>query len=177
MKFRFTSTPAAYLLLLPGFFYLSGCSTGRNTTVETPVDAAVPVQRVLPRNSAPLGSLPRQTVYKTNGYWNNNVAVTLDSDGKLSYFPGPGDVGPQSAPLPVAEGWLMDRQGGISMSTAFLKWTFSEYAALPSVPSVDEIMDAIIPEAKVTAVEVLPISVQEARTDTSAVNNLIRRLN
>lgn len=41
-------------------------------------------------------------------------------------------------------------------------------------PSIAEIMSHIIPEARVTAIRVLPLTATEALADTARVNTMIR---
>lgn len=165
---------------------LSSChanktGSGEGVVSSSPAATMQPVQAVKPRGSVPPSAvapayLPNQIIYRTNGDWNDNVAVKIDKDGKIIYYPDPADVTTASAPLVVADGWLMDRQGGISSQTAFLRWTYSEYHALKAAPSPAEIMSAIIPEAKVIDIHILPIKITEARADTAQVNKLIHEM-
>ncbi len=119
--------------------------------------------------------MPRAVIYKTNGNWNDRVTVKLNQDrSALEYFPGPYDVSADTEPMVLADGWLLDRQGGISETTGFLKWTMTAYHEFKNVPSVSQIMDAVIPDARVTEVIVLPMTSMAAQSDTAAVNGLIR---
>lgn len=90
-------------------------------------------------------------VYKTNGNWNEYVPVTLNPERTaVVSYPAPSDlVG--ATPVKLRDGFLLDRRG-ISTNTAFTRWTYAEYAALPEPPSTKEILANIIPEAKVTAI-------------------------
>lgn len=111
----------------------------------------------------PSAFIPRAVIYKTNGDYSRHVAVVVTPDGKdLVTFPDPSDVGPQSEPLAVADGWLLERRGGIGPNTRFLTYTYDEYHALPSVPSVQTLLSAIIPEARVTAAYRLPVAMRAA---------------
>lgn len=124
------------------------------------------------RGGRPNYALPRTVIYKTNGNYDDNVAIRLNPDGSLLTFPGPGDVGEQSVPLRLADGWLLDRRGAVGSGTVFLKYTYREYHALAEPPSTAALKTAIIPGAHVTEAYALPRSVQ--RTDTAAINALIR---
>lgn len=164
---------------------LCSCHVNKEARGETvdgaaPVAAAQPVPAVKPRGTVPPSAampayLPNQIIYRTNGDWNDHVAIKIDGD-KLIYYPDPVDVSAASAPLIMVDGWLMDRQGGISLQTAFLRWTYAEYHALKAAPSPNEIKAAIIPEAKVIEMRVLPIKITEARADTALVNKLIHEM-
>ena len=130
-----------------------------------------PAVRSMVRDSSPANHMPRAVVYKTNGDYNDHVAVNLDADGKtLVSYPAVSDVSASSSALPVARGWLLDRRGGTGLNTAFLTWTYAEYAAMKSTPSQAEIMAHSIPGAEVTEVRRLSMSASQARQDTSAVN-------
>lgn len=164
----------ATIVILAMAAMASGCSSAHKSTRSDAIAIDEKNDFVAnPTSAPPHAMIPRQTIYRTNGDWNDHVAVRLNPDGSLAYFPGPGDITAESAPIPVADGWLMDRQGGISTNSAFLKWTYAEYGQLKALPSVAQIKAAIIPYAKVTAVETLPISTSEARQDTALVNRLI----
>lgn len=146
----------------------AGCRSARQPEPENTLNESVRPE-VAPRASF----IPRQIIYKTNGDWNNHVAVRLGPDSSLLYYPAPGDISEESAPLVMADGWLMDRQGGISASTAFLKWTYGEYHALDEAPSPRQILESVIPGAKVTEIVTLPMNINEARNDTARVNDFI----
>lgn len=119
-------------------------------------------------------ALPKAVIYKTNKPLNNHVAVVLGPDRqRLITFPAPSDVSTFSEPLPLAQGWLLDRRGTIGPGTAFLTYTYVDYAALPQAPAPNEIMAAIMPDAFVTQAVRLDITPWQAANDTAAVNRLI----
>ncbi|MDE6346550.1 MAG: hypothetical protein K2L55_07775 [Muribaculaceae bacterium] len=129
------------------------------------------------RDGAPPAFLPRAVIYRTNGDYDDRVTVTLDASGtSLLSYPAPTDVTAASAPLVVADNWLLDRRGGISMNTAFLDWTYAQYASMKRTPTPAEIMSHIIPDARVIAVKTLPLTATEAATDTARVNAIITHL-
>ena len=126
-----------------------GCKSTKQTSEEPSVQA-----------------LPKAVIYKTNGNYNNNVTVTLSADGKsLVSYPASSDVSDASAALPLGNGWLFDRRGGIGKSTAFLKYTYAEYSKMKRTPSQQQILAAVIPGAKVTEVKELPILQSQAMKD------------
>lgn len=150
----------------------SACSSHRNNNVSAVTDKTESLPQISPGN---VRQMPHAVIYKTNGDWNDKVAVGLSKDhATLTYFPDPYDVSVETEPLVLVDGWLLDRQGNISENTAFLKWTMSEYHTFERVPSVEQIMASIIPGAKVTDIHMLPMTSMAAQSDTAAVNNMIR---
>lgn len=122
----------------------------------------------------PVAALPRAVVYKTNVNVDDHVAVSLSGDGKsLLTYPAVTDVGSYSTPIHLSGGWLLDRRGTIGYNTAFLKYTYDDYAALKQTPSVADLLKAVIPGARVINVRHLDISMSEALADTAAVNRLL----
>lgn len=120
--------------------------------------------------STPVSALPKAVIYKMNGDYASLVPVTLDpSRTGLASYPAPTDITESSAPLAIGNGWYLDRRGGIGPLTAFLKYTYNEYMALPSVPSRAQLMADIVEGAKVTQVRALPITVNAALADTAAL--------
>ena len=125
-----------------------------------------------PETSVPAGAssassyMPRAAVYRTNGPWNQNVMITLnpERDAVVSY-PAPSDVSVNSSPVALNDGWLLDRRGGVSLNSAFIRLTYAEYAALSAAPSPDSLLRMVIPDARVTEVKRLPITAQEAIAD------------
>ncbi|MDE7377105.1 MAG: hypothetical protein K2N16_09690 [Muribaculaceae bacterium] len=119
----------------------------------------------------PVAAMPKAVIYKTNGDYANHVPVTLNDDRTaiLSY-PGPKDVSADlSTPLPLANGWMLDRRGGISVNTAFLKYTYAQYAAIKGVPTAEALMKEILPDARVTEVKVLPMTLSQALKDPQSL--------
>lgn len=120
------------------------------------------------------GVMPKAHIYKTNGNYNDNVSVTMNADGsQLISYPAPSDISNASAPLPLADGYLLDRRG-ISPTTAFTSYTYSRYSALSTAPDASQLIKSIIPGAKVTEIVELPMTTSQAASDTARCNNLIR---
>lgn len=164
--------------ILPAVVLLSaGCRSNR---VSEPVNDTYPevpqvekIDRTV-RSQGPVTMLPRAVIYRTDGDYNDRVAVNLDaSRSSLVSYPAPTDVSAASAPVVMKDGWLLDRRGGVGLNTAFLNWTYAEYSALESAPTPAEIMAHVIPGARVTAVRQLPMTASEALADTAAINACI----
>lgn len=118
---------------------------------------------------------PKAVAYRMSGDYADNVPVTLAPDGAIISYPAPTDLTDRSAPLPLADGWWLDRRG-ISANSVFSRYTYSEYRALPAAPTPAELKASLIPGARVTATLQLPMTVAEATADTAAANAAISRL-
>ena len=165
---------------------LAGCKSAQKATTavidEQPQIVERPSVRPNPREpviiSPEQAVMPPAIVYKTNGNYDNNVVASYDhATGRFISYPDPRDVSAASAPVRLADGWLLDRQGMIGNNSVFLKWTYEEYHNLPQVPAVDQLREAIIPDARVTAhipVEGIPASA--ASNDTAFINRYIQSL-
>ena len=140
---------------------LSADSTSAVNEGETPILAELMKDPGHMMNSKPVNFLPKATAFKMSGNYADNVAVTFDTSGRLIYFPAPSDISLQSRPLPLGNGWYLNRQG-ISQNSVFTKWTFKEYSSLQKVPTIEEIKNAVIPEAKITEFVTLPVTASEA---------------
>lgn len=110
---------------------------------------------------------PKASIFRMNGDYADKVAVTLNKEGNLQYYPAPTDISEDSAPYSLGDGWYLNRQG-LATNSVFTKWTFDEYRALPKTPSPEEIKAAIIPGSGVTEMQQLPVSISEALSDPAA---------
>lgn len=126
------------------------------------------------KNGANVKALPLAVIYRTRTDYRNLVPVTLSADGKtIVSYPAPTDVSSTtSTPLALHDGYLLDRRG-ISLHTAFLDYTYDEYAALPAVPPVDTLLAHVIDRQPLTSLVRLPLHVHEASENLDAVNALI----
>ena len=133
----------------------------------------VPADRVHIIGGTPANAIPKGVAFKMSGDYADNLPLNLSPDGTLASYPAPSDITAESAPLPLAGGWWLDRRG-VNASTVFSSYTLSEYASLPEAPSPEKLLASIIPGARVTAVERLPMSPVQAAADTAAVNAYLR---
>lgn len=140
-------------MILPVTLMIGACSS-KNKIVN---DAASGQQSVASVGLTGARSLPKATAFKMNGNYSKQVGVTLDNNGRLTYFPAPGDITPNSVPLDLGNGWWLNRQG-IGEGSVFTRWTFEEYSKLKNVPTQEEILKSIIPGSKVESFTVLPYS-------------------
>ncbi len=124
--------------------------------------------------SSSVAALPSAIVYRTSGNYNNHVPVTLNSDGTaiLSY-PDPRDVAsPNVTPIELENGYLLDRRG-VNLNTAYLDYTYEEYAALGNTPSTKELMEHILAKNAITEMYRLPIKASEAIANPDICNKFI----
>lgn len=133
--------------------------------------AAMAPERIAGNTAA---MVARATVYRTSVPVDSFVAISLnDARTAVQSFPAPSDVSAASVPLQLPDGWLLDRRG-IGPNTAFIRMTYTQYAALPTAPSTAELMRLIIPDARVTELMRLSMTPQQAAADTAAVVAEIR---
>lgn len=153
---------------------MTACKTNRNAVAANDVNDVVAAPAPVALGTG-VRRMPRAILYRTNVNVKANVAVTLNpATNTLTYYPDPYDVAESTEPLVMADGWLLDRQGAISPDTRFLKWTMAEYHTFAKVPTVDNIMAAVIPDAHVTAIVRLDMTPMAAQSDTAIVNKQIR---
>lgn len=134
----------------------AGC-TGSRDTAAVPMTTPSPVPGLQPAEfSQPVGMVLKARIYKTNGDYTDNVPVTVGADGKIVSYPAPGDVA-GAEPVKLDDGYLLDRRG-ISRDTRFTRYTYSQYAALSQAPTMAELLESIIPDARVTEIVEMPFA-------------------
>lgn len=165
------------LLTAFGIIAFVTISCSRPTTAHKTTSSDDALQIVQAPEQPMLGgkrAMPFAYIYKTNGNYNANVAVTYDaSTGTFTGYPDPADVSIDSEPLRLVDGWLLDRRGGVGPNTVFLRWTYDQYHRLTKVPTVKELKEAILPGARITEIHRLNMTTFDAQRDTAAVNRLI----
>ncbi|MCH5229914.1 MAG: hypothetical protein J1F12_07990 [Muribaculaceae bacterium] len=120
--------------------------------------------------------IPNATAFRMSGNYSKNVGITVDKEGTLIYFPAPTDITADSEPIELIDGWWLNCQG-IGPNSVFIKYTFSEYAALPEVPSPEQLKMDIIPQARVTDFIELPMKITEALENPEAVKDYLKTNN
>lgn len=166
-----TLTAACISLLLSCTF--GSCSSHKNSDKSATIPSAQPVSNPYIMPTRPTAMIPKARIYKTNGDYALNVPITLnESRDVIISFPAPSDITPESTPVALDNGFMLDRRG-INANTAFLSISYSDYARLKSAPSIEELRKLIIPEARVTALYILPFDLQTAMNDMPQINNWI----
>lgn len=148
---------------------LAGCSAHQKTDAASGASGADALQTnvaVRPETGS-VAMMPKATAFRMSGDYADRVAVTLDADGNLLYYPAVTDITAASAPVEIGDGWWLNRQG-IGPNSVFTKWTFAEYRALGKTPSQAEIKAAVIPGALVEAFRQLPLTMSQAANESPA---------
>ncbi|MDE6716781.1 MAG: hypothetical protein K2J70_01185 [Muribaculaceae bacterium] len=138
---------------------LVGCA--KKNSAPTTDEQQIVKQSVILTGSRPASAILKASAFKMSGDYSDKVAITLNDDGTLAYFPAPSDISANSRPLDLGEGWWLNRQG-LSSRSVFTRYTFEEYASLPAVPSPEELKAAVIPGARVTDFRKLDMPAYEA---------------
>jgi hypothetical protein len=93
------------------------------------------------------------TIYKTKKNYSYNVPVTLSADKtKIVSYPSPADVfynGQLAYPTKLVKGYLLDNRG-VSLNTAFTKYTYKEYSKLKEAPDLKTLYNSIIDKNPIT---------------------------
>ncbi len=144
-----------------------GCTSSREASQESKKEQ-------IEVKSPGVAARPHAIVYRTNGDYANHVPVTLSDDGTtLLSYPDPTDVASGNVtPIALENGYLLDRRG-INSNTAYLDYTYEEYAALESAPSVKELMEHIIAKNAITEIYRLPLHASEAIANPSLCNDFV----
>jgi hypothetical protein len=89
-------------------------------------------------------------VYKSREDFSAYVPVRLSEDGsRIVSFPAPQDLKSGEhflRPIRLKQGYWLDQQG-VGLTTAFLRLTYEEYAALKSPPAPQQLIDQILVKA------------------------------
>lgn len=146
-------------LTLLSLLFLGACST-KKQGVASDTTPTIEVRQSI-KGGQDVMAMPRATVFKMNGDYADKVAVTLNPDGTLAYYPAPTDITKNSSPYPLGDGWYLNRQG-IGQNSVFTSYTFDDYRKLKQAPSHEEIIASIIPGSGVTDFRELPILASDA---------------
>lgn len=156
---------------------MGSCSNKSYVYTESrqPVDAETVVKKLpLPvTGGVRVNVTPNATAFRMNGDYSKNVGVTLSPSGELIYFPAPTDITAYSEPISLGDGWWLNCQG-IGPNSVFTKFTFAEYAALPEVPSPQQIKKDLLPGAKVTQFIELPMKLNDAVDHLDVVKEYLK---
>ena len=86
-------------------------------------------------------------IYKTTADYYNRVPVTMnEAKDRIVSYPAPSDLyyhGELALPGKLNKGYLLDRRG-MNANSVFTSYTYSEYAALETAPSKEELLESII---------------------------------
>ena len=92
-------------------------------------------------------------VYKTKKDYRHLVPVTLSDDKQsIVAYPAPSDLtidGKLAEPTKLKRNYFLDNRG-IGANTAFINMTYSEYAALKEVPTLEDMYAMIVDKDPIT---------------------------
>lgn len=165
MKTIKTLTAATTLALLFG-----ACGAKKEAAPTTEPVPEFPAKKTMVWNEPEAPQVEarlKATVFRMSGDYADNVAISLNDDGTLAYYPAPTDLSERSKPMAIGDGWYLNRQG-LGPNSVFTKYTFEEYMALPAPPTRQQLIEAVIPGARVTSFRQLPIPASEALADPNA---------
>ena len=144
-------------LLVSGVLALSACHTSKNVTVNNnnmmdEQGVEEPIQS--PANHVIIGTAsPAVFIYKMKADYSNLVPVIMnDEKTTIVSYPAPTDVyyaGELAKPSQLADGYWLDNRG-INANVAFTSYTYEEYSALKTTPSLSELMNHIIDKDPLT---------------------------
>lgn len=118
-------------------------------------------------------ALPYAMVYRTRADYSNNVPVTLSADGeRILSYPDPRDLTSRAIPLALHKGYLLDRRG-ISVNTAFLDYTYEEYARLQRAPSAEELLAHIVARNAIVELYRLPVTLSAALANPALCSEFV----
>jgi len=125
----------------------TGCKSSKNTVVKeeitTSSENVTQQPQVEPVQSRSVYALPNVIIYKTKGDYYKNVPVGLNEEKTaIISYPGITDLKDQE-PVALKHGFLLDKRG-VNVNSAFLKYTYGEYMNFETIPSIDELFDAIL---------------------------------
>lgn len=144
---------------------LASCGTKKETPVEPEVQIVKAPERPL-IGGKPM-ALPKAVIYKMNGNYADNVTIQVDAQGNIVSYPAPQDV-KDMEPVALSDGWFLTRRG-VNQQTVFTRFTYADYAAMKTAPTLAELKAAIIPDAKISELKTLPILQSEALEDPSKI--------
>lgn len=174
-----SKTMKTYLFIFSLMLLAVSCTSHRYSyspqgQTKSPQKESAPEAIPIPPVKYPVTAMiPKATAFRMSGDYADNVAITLDADGVITYFPAPSDITADSKPLSLGDGWWLNNQG-IGPNSVFTTYTFADYAALPEVPSIEQLKNAIIPGAVVTQFIELPCSINEANRNLNELKSFLK---
>ncbi|MCM1070978.1 MAG: hypothetical protein NC210_08180 [[Clostridium] fimetarium] len=149
----------------------SEAALGAGTDAPTLAVESRPMSAPNERGSAP-ALIPKAVAYRMSGPYAANVPVTVNAAGEIVSYPAPSDLAPDSEPIDLGGGWWLDRRG-VSDNSVFTRYTYAEYRALKTAPTIAELREAIIPGARVSDTFRLPMTTSEAVADPDAAKAVL----
>lgn len=99
------------------------------------------------------GDVMKTHIYKINGNYSDFVTVHV-KDGEVCAFPGVNNA-LEHKTIKLSDGFYT-RGWSCTELARFTRWTYEEYAKLPTQPTPEEILNNLIPDAYITEVYEMP---------------------
>ncbi|MEA1877394.1 MAG: hypothetical protein U9N86_11065 [Bacteroidota bacterium] len=119
---------------------------------------------------------PKAIVYKTKADYYDKVPIFLSEDKKtITGFPHPKDlmqVGQLALPTKLIKGYLLDNRG-VNANTAFLKYSYQEYADLQTHPNLEKLYQSIIDKDPI--LEIYDCGLRSDYETVGEINQLIKK--
>lgn len=149
---------------------LTACTTTKKAEVAAS-SVATPTTNVgMTAGGQQSYALPHVLIYKTKADYSNLVPVTMNPERtRIVSYPAKSDIRPSAKPVPLADGWYLDRRG-IGPNTVFTDFTYEEYSSLEKTPTTSQLMEHII--EKYPLLELRDCGTQSLTPDQ--LNDLIR---
>ncbi len=125
---------------------LAACATKRTPATDA-MTSATDTSGDRPAALVLDSRIPRAVIYKTKANYNDLVPVTMDeARSMIVAYPAPSDVvagGTYARPTELAGGYLLDNRG-VTSNSAFLDYTYEEYAKLNPYPTAAELLRHVV---------------------------------
>lgn len=153
---------------------MAGCkSQKKNISEDSQSSSEIYVAPIM-RNTRPISVVPKATAFQMSGDYSDNVAISLDINGNVTYYPAPSDITADSRPVDLGNGWWLNRQG-FGKNAVFTRYTYEEYSKLKKAPSHKQLREAVIPDAVLTGFQELPVDASEAMKHLDSLRSYVSK--
>lgn len=133
-----------FLAAMSAVTMLTACSSTKEVEVATPTVATPTSNTRIKAGGQQNYALPHVYIYKTTADYSDLVPVTMNPERtRIISYPAKSDIHPSAKPVPLADGWYLDRRG-IGPNTVFTDYTYEEYSCLEKTPTASQLMEHII---------------------------------
>ena len=144
------------IYLISGVLALSACHTSKKAIENNNDNMGEQIEEAVkaPNNRIIVGTAsPAVFIYKMKADYSNLVPVIMNAEKtKIVSYPAPVDVyykGVLAKPSQLVDGYWLDNRG-INENVAFTSYTYEEYSALETAPSMSDLMNHIVEKNPLT---------------------------
>lgn len=132
------------LVAMSAVTMLTACTTTKKAEVVAQDVTTTTTSNRIAEGGLPSYALPHVYIYKTKADYSNLVPVTMNPERtKIMSYPAKSDIRPSAKPVPLADGWYLDKRG-IGPNTVFTDYTYEQYSSLEKTPTASQLMEHII---------------------------------